>query len=363
MAAQNDVFMVLIPPSTSSISTMLQKLFLLSLCMIATPAIAQTTERTYNSGNEFRRSGLRQASKADEPVGSQSMGSQSMADRTMTDPSLSGESSANELRAEAVEVKYINKVDVPANTDGVLIDIVVEEGNLVDENQVLAIVDDKSAKLTVELKRAEEAQARHKAKDDVNLRDAQNNEQLAKTESTAFRKLAEDGAVPFFEWKRKELEAVKQTLRIELAEMEGTSRKIDVIMKQTELEMAEAQLDRCLISAPTSGYIEERLAQKGQWVQAGTPICTLIQMDKLRVQGTMSGLSFPGQITKGQRVLISIDTSNEAKTQLDGVLGYVSMEMDVNGQHRVWAEVQNQRKGDDWLIKPGMRAEIVIPIR
>lgn len=272
------------------------------------------------------------------------------------------EEQAEGLEAEAVEVKYINKVDVPAKTDGVLVDIVVEEGNLVDEGEILAVVDNRAAVLTVELKKAEEFQARHKAKDDVNLRDAKNNKEFAETEAIAYRALNEQGAVQWFEMRRKELEVGKQSLRIELAEMEETTRKIDVLMKQTELKLAEEQLARCKISAPTPGYVEQRLAQKGQWVQAGTPICTLIRMDKLRVEGKISGLSYPGQIVKGHPVKIRIETSNSDRTELDGVLGYVSMEMDVNGQHRVWAEVENRRNGEDWLIKPGMRAEIIVPL-
>ena len=270
---------------------------------------------------------------------------------------------ANGLSAEAVEVKYINKVDVPARTEGVLLEIAVEEGDTVDEDQMLAKVDDRAAKLTVQLKKAEEAKARHEAKDDVNLRDARNNLKLATTEAKAFKSLAADGAAPFFDMKRKELEAIKQGLRIELAEVEETTKKIDVIIKRTELDMAEEQLQRGEITAPTPGYIEERLAQKGQWVQPGTPICTLIRMDKLRVEGKVDGLSYPGQITKGHPVEIRIDTSGRDQTVLSGSLGYVSMEMDVNGQHRVWAEVDNRMEGDDWLIKPGMTAELIVPVR
>ena len=267
------------------------------------------------------------------------------------------------LRAEAVEVKYINKVDVPARSDGVLIELGIEEGDTVDADQVLAKVDDLAARLTVDLKEAEEAQARHKATDDVNLRDARNNRELATVEAKAYRQLASEGAKPEFEARRKLLEAVKQGLRIELAQMEQKTRKIDVYVKQKELDIAEEQVARSQIKAPATGYIEQRFANEGQWVQAGTPICTLIQMDRLKVEGKISGLDHPGQVIVGQPVEVQIETSMDDVTRVDGVLRYVSMEMDVNHQHRVWVEVENRRVGDDWLIKPGMQGEILLRVR
>ena len=35
----------------------------------------------------------------------------------------------------------------------------------------------------------------------------------------------------------------------------------------------------------------------------------------------------------------------------------------LNNRHRVWVEIQNYKNDDDdWVIKPGMRAEIVIQL-
>ena len=67
----------------------------------------------------------------------------------------------------------------------------------------------------------------------------------------------------------------------------------------------------------------------------------------------------------GARVKIS---GLKKRADLNGKLGYVSMEIDLNNRHRVWVEIQNQPIIDeatgkviDWQIKPGMRASIKIP--
>jgi hypothetical protein len=37
------------------------------------------------------------------------------------------------------------------------------------------------------------------------------------------------------------------------------------------------------------------------------------------------------------------------------------MEIDINNRYRVWVELVNTRTANgDWLLKPGMRAEIII---
>lgn len=264
------------------------------------------------------------------------------------------------LRAEAVFVQHINKVDVPATAEGVLTELKVEEGDSVTKGDMVAVIDDRVPQLTVKLKEAEETEARIKATDDVNLRDAINNEKLATAEAKSFEQLRDDGAIGYYDMRRKQLEAEKQRLRIELAKLEEKTRMVEVVKKQTELKMAIAELEKRQVSAPTSGYIEERHANLGQWVQPGTPIATLIQMDRLRVNGDVSGLAYPGRVVKGAAVKVKIYTSDDRQLEIDGVLGYVSMELNGNGQHRVWVEVENQRIDSDWLIKPGMEAEMEI---
>ena len=264
------------------------------------------------------------------------------------------------LKASAVEVKHINMVEVPAKTEGVLTSLMVEEGDSIADGDTMAKIDDLIPQLTVELKEAEEVEARIKASDDVNLRDAKNNKDLADAESKSFEMLHEEGAVPYYDMRRKQLEAKKQGLRIELAEMDEKTRKVQVIIKQTELKMAKEEAERYEVTAPITGFVEERLAQKGQWVQAGTPIARVIQMDRLRVEGDLNGLQYPGRIIKGMPAKVKIYNSNDDPLEIDGQLGYVSMQMDTAGDHRVWVEIENRKQGDDWMIKPGMRADIIV---
>jgi RND family efflux transporter MFP subunit len=267
-----------------------------------------------------------------------------------------------EIRAENCMVQYINKVNVAAKAEGTLMELRVEEGDTVNKGDVLAVIDDTAAKLALELKEAEEKEAILNAANEVNLQDAQNSEELATAEAKAFEELLKEGAIPYWEMEKKRLEAERARLRIDLAVMQKKIAEVQMIAKRSERRIAEYELTRREITAPSTGFVEARIAQLGEWVQPGSPIATMIQMDRLRVEGDIDALRYPGQVLQGTPVEVTIysesDTTKNIK--IKGKLGFVSMEIDLNNRHRVWVEIENKKVGNDWLVKPGMRAEIVI---
>lgn len=270
------------------------------------------------------------------------------------------DSSENQILVDSCIVQYIEKTPIPARADGSLMDLTFREGDIVTKGDVLATIDDTAAKLAVEAKKAEYKEAMLNASNDVNIRNARNTEKLARAELKSFEELMKQGAIPYWEMKKKEFEADRAALSIELSEMEHKVAQVQMIAKRTELEMAEFELTKRQVTAPLTGQIEERVAQTGQWVQPGEPIATLIQMDKLRVEGDVNALKYAGQIRKGAPVEVTIFTESDKSVPLSGKLGYVSLEINSRGEYRVWVEVANKTIGDDWLFKPGMKAEIMI---
>jgi multidrug efflux pump subunit AcrA (membrane-fusion protein) len=266
------------------------------------------------------------------------------------------------IRAENGMVQYINKINVAAKAEGTLMELRFEEGDTVTEGDVLAVIDDTAAALALELKQAEEKEATLNAANEVNLKDAVNAEELASAEAEAYKELRREGAIPYWEMEKKRLEAERAKLRIELADMQKKIAEVQMIAKRSERKIAEFELTRRKVPAPATGFIEARIAQLGEWVQPGTPIATLIQMDRLRVEGDIDALRFKNQVLQGTSVQVTIQSEKSNEIKIDGKLGYVSMEIDLNNRHRVWVEIENYKNEQgDWAIKPGMRAEIVIP--
>jgi multidrug efflux pump subunit AcrA (membrane-fusion protein) len=272
-------------------------------------------------------------------------------------PAPSSAPSPREIRAEKARVQLVNDVRVPSQIEGMLTEILAEEGSLVEKGAVLAVVDDTQAKLTLELKQAEEREAELNAANDVNLRNAVNTEELARAEAESYAEMRQQGAIPHWEYEKKRLEAETATLRIELAELQESVTKTQYIAKRSERRMAEFEVQRRRIVAPFSGLVEKREAQLGEWVQPGSPIVQLIQMDRLRVGGTVRADSV---ITSGMPATVEIQLGNQRFERFNGTLGYVSSDLDMSDRRRVWVEFENVREGNDWKFKPGMQAQIII---
>ena len=282
------------------------------------------------------------------------------------------ESPGLSVEAENCLVQYISKVNLAARSEGVLTKLHFEEGDTVEMGQLLAVIDDTAASLAVDLKLAEEKEAVMNAANEVNLEDAVNAEQLASAEAEAYKDLRKEGAIPYWEMEKKRLEAKRADLRIELALMQQKIAEVQMIAKRSERQLAEFELTQRQVKTPSTGFIEARIAQLGEWLQPGSPIATLIQMDRLRVEGDIDALTYRSMVRQGTpvKVVINNDADLEKVIRIDGTLGYVSMEIDLNNRHRVWVEIENQPIKDeetgkvvDWLIKPGMRASISIPLK
>lgn len=273
---------------------------------------------------------------------------------------------ASELRADNCLVKAIQSIRVPASAEGRITELMATEGANVQAGDVLVLIDDTQAQLALQLRRAEERESELNALNDVNYRDAVNSEKSARAEAEAYKELRREGATPYWEMERKIREADREKLRIELAELQQEVAKIQYLAKRTERELAEHELTRRQVVAPFAGFIENRIAQLGEWVQPGTPILQLVQLDKLRVEGDIDALRYPGQIARGTpaKVLIYANSrrssgNSQGVVELDGRIGFVSSEIDLNHRYRVWVEIENEQVGEEWVYKPGMEADII----
>jgi len=268
------------------------------------------------------------------------------------------------ILVEDCMVRYVNKTKVPAESQGKLTELSVEEGSAISEGDVIAIVDDKPARLALNVKEAEELEAKISAQNDVNKRDAVNSERIAAAEAETYRQLHEKGATPYLEMKKKELEAERAQLRIELADVNEDTAMAVYMGKRAATEMAQYDIEMRTIRAPFDAFVESRIAQLGEWVQPGSPIVEIVQMDRLRVEGFINALNYAGQVRKGAPVDVLVvvgGTREQPKTQqFQGQIEYVSTELDLNKRHRIWVSIPNQRVGDGWLIKPGMDASMRI---
>lgn len=65
---------------------------------------------------------------------------------------------------------------------------------------------------------------------------------------------------------------------------EGRNRQGILAQRRSELEIARQQLADAVLYAPIAGMIRQRNASQGQYIAAGAPVATLVQMNPLRLR-------------------------------------------------------------------------------
>ena len=105
-----------------------------------------------------------------------------------------------------------------------------------------------------------------------------------------------------------------------------------------------------------AGVVVDVLHRPGEWVKPGDKVFRIVRTDRLRAEGFVKA-SDVLQDLRGAKVTVVPYLDDKPGPSFDGEIVFVSPEIDpVNGQVRVWADVENP-KGK---LRPGLRARMTI---
>lgn len=218
---------------------------------------------------------------------------------------------------------------VAAESDGLVKEMLVDEGDRVDAGQVLCRQDDTLLRSRIKAARAALEESRILLKQALRDRDRQR--ALFKKESVAEK--AYDDAQAMAEAQAKRL-----------------------ARQEAELAEQEDLLAKKIIRAPVTGFIVKRQAQLGEWLDEGEAVVTLVVLDPIRLM-----------IPVPERYIDSVHTGDEVVVRFDGVpgrtfTGTVSAVIPQGNDASRTFPVRIHIPGKDNVIKAGMLGRAVIPI-
>ena len=197
------------------------------------------------------------------------------------------------------------KIVQPADA-GVVKEILVKEGELVKEGQVLARLDDTNVKASLRVAEAQFESART-ALDETRAQLKQAELEFKRSAELARQQIASASVL-------EQAEAAAATLRARLARQDR-----DVIVAEREVDSWKQQLDDTIIRAPFAGVVTAKNAQPGEMISpmsAGgftrTGICTLVDMTSLEVEIDVNE-SYINRVTPGQPVEAALDAYSDWK--------------------------------------------------
>lgn len=217
--------------------------------------------------------------------------------------------------------------DVTADTQGKVINVMIERGQRVKMGQPVVQLDVRSAALG-----AREAAA--------NLAAARSQKQLADQECERTKSLLEKGAITKSEYDRQ------------MAQCTAALEQVAAVQARTEM-MSKSVADG-LVRAPFEGVVSEKMVAPGEWVAPGKPLFTLVDDDPLKVELSISEIAI-SMIKKDQRVDI-ISVSHPDK-HFGATITRLGAEI---GRTRSLIVEATLDKGSD--LVPGMFAEAHIQV-
>ncbi len=268
---------------------------------------------------------------------------------------------SQELNGSRVEVKSAlikapQSISVAAGVQGVLERLLVQEGDDVHIDSILAKVrsDDaenqvKRAKLSLEI-------ATLKANRKVDLLFAKKSADVANQELARTLKANEiaPDTYPANEVDRYKLLAEKADLEVERATVDEQMNALSRDLMAFELEKAARFLDRHSIRSPSDALVVDVLRNVGEWVEPSDPVVEIISTRTLRIEGLIDS-ELARRVSRGMKAEVRFH--KEDRQFQNAKLVFVSpTENPVNNQVKLHLELDNSQN----LFRPGMSVQVIL---
>jgi multidrug efflux pump subunit AcrA (membrane-fusion protein) len=271
-------------------------------------------------------------------------------------PAAAQEGTSTPVKIENALVTLIEQAEIPARDAGLLTELKVSEGDKVTRGQVLGKVDDEDARLALAKAAAETKIAATTAGNDVKVRYA---DKAAKVAAAEYKRAQEsidrvEKSVSKTELEKLQLEADRGTLAVEEAAHDLNVAKQTRDLKAAEQAVAQQVVDRRQITSPLDGVVVQLHFRRGEWVKPGDPVLRVVRIDRMRAEAFVPAGLLVGDWA-GRSVRFFPTAGGAEREPFAGKLVFVSPEIDpVNGQIRVWAEIENRNQG----LRPGERGRL-----
>ena len=194
------------------------------------------------------------------------------------------------------------KATVSAEITGRVVEVLIEEGAVVKEGQIVARLDDTLASVDLDLANARVRSAEARISEiEADLGEAKR--VLARTEELIKTQFASEAAL------------TQASARVDSLTSAYDRAAVDIEIAKLDVERQEETVEKHIIRAPFDGVVVDKNAQPGEMISpisAGggftrTGICTLVDMDSLEIEVDVNE-SYIGRVFAGQRVVATLDS-------------------------------------------------------
>lgn len=186
--------------------------------------------------------------------------------------------------------KLKDTIEISPELAGPIEMLAVTEGSRVQKGELLARIKDDRAALRLEQARFEHQLVEKQKESDVSIRVAEKTSAVASAEFTRAERANKRNPNTYAvsEIDRLKLVFEKSLLEIEKAQHDRSVIDGQLMIERAKVQLAELEVEQHRIVSPVQGMVVRMNKQLGEWIEPGTPLVELVDLEAFRVEGFVS---------------------------------------------------------------------------
>ena len=234
----------------------------------------------------------------------------------------------NEKEYDATGTFEATETTVFAEQSGALLTFSVNEGDNIEANKEVGLIDTTQVWLKIQQLGATK-EVYQSQKPDMEAQIAATRQQLAKAqqEEQRFHELVADGAAPskMLDDASSQVKVLQKQLAAQQSALTTSTRSLDKQMAATDVQVSQLrdQLRKCHIVTPTKGTVLEKYVERGEFVVIGKPLFKMADTEAMYLRAYVTSAQLQN-IKIGQQVKVFADYGDGQKKEYDGTISWIS---------------------------------------
>ena len=234
----------------------------------------------------------------------------------------------NEKEYDATGTFEATETTVFAEQSGALLTFSVNEGDNIEANKEVGLIDTTQVWLKIQQLGATK-EVYQSQKPDMEAQIAATRQQLAKAqqEEQRFHELVADGAAPskMLDDASSQVKVLQKQLAAQQSALTTSTRSLDKQMAATDVQVSQLrdQLRKCHIVTPTKGTVLEKYVERGEFVAVGKPLFKMADTEAMYLRAYVTSAQLQN-IKIGQQVKVFADYGDGQRKKYDGTISWIS---------------------------------------
>ena len=234
----------------------------------------------------------------------------------------------NEKEYDATGTFEATETTVFAEQSGALLTFSVNEGDNIEANKEVGLIDTTQVWLKIQQLGATK-EVYQSQKPDMEAQIAATRQQLAKAqqEEQRFHELVADGAAPskMLDDASSQVKVLQKQLAAQQSALTTSTRSLDKQMAATDVQVSQLrdQLRKCHIVTPTKGTVLEKYVERGEFVAVGKPLFKMADTEAMYLRAYVTSAQLQ-DIKIGQQVKVFADYGDGQRKEYNGTISWIS---------------------------------------